>query len=229
MLRAVARDEQRVVGEPDDHAIPQRPGSRVLRRLPRALVDDPEHLLERRADGVAVRPAGELLGDPVDHRDAACGIRDDHAVADAGQRHAQLLALAEELRRRRGLLRRVPPHRPEEADRGRHAEQARRHAAPPRDLVAGACLVLPGGDVRARLRFDRVEFSANRVHGRLVVPGGQPRRRRWRAIGTRCLDDGVELRLRLAEPRAKGRQLIPFLGRVAVDLPELRHVAVESL
>ncbi len=84
-------------------------------------------------------------------------------------------------------------------------------------LVAGACLVLPGGDVRARLRFDRVEFGANRVHGRLVVPGGQPRRRRWWAIGARRRDDGVQLRLRLAEPRAKGRQLIPLLGRVAVD------------
>jgi hypothetical protein len=52
--RAVARDEQRVVREPDGSRPPAAPGWPGFHRLPRVFVDDPEHLLERRADGLAV-------------------------------------------------------------------------------------------------------------------------------------------------------------------------------
>ena len=64
---------------------------RVVARLARLGIEGPKHGVERLADGLVVRPAGERLGHVVDQQDRAVQIRRDHAVADAAQRDREPL------------------------------------------------------------------------------------------------------------------------------------------
>ena len=65
---------------------------RVLDRLARLLVDDPKHRVERLAQGIRLRPAGQRLGHGIQVGDAALDIGRDDRVADAAQRDPQHLA-----------------------------------------------------------------------------------------------------------------------------------------
>ena len=95
VLAAILVQQDRVVGEAHHGSLPERLRRRVLDRLPRLLVDDPEHRFERLAHRLCLRPAGQRLGHGVQVRDAAVDVRRHHRVADAAQRDLQqLLPLA---------------------------------------------------------------------------------------------------------------------------------------
>ena len=64
---------------------------RTFHRLPRLLADDPEHLANRPARCLRLRPAGELLGHPIQARDASLDVRGDDGVAGALQRDGEAL------------------------------------------------------------------------------------------------------------------------------------------
>ena len=91
-LGAVPADEHGVVRQADDDALAQRPRRRVLDRLARLLVDDPEHRVERLAERLVLRPAGQRLGHCVQVGDAAVDVGGDDRIADAAQRDPQHLA-----------------------------------------------------------------------------------------------------------------------------------------
>jgi len=57
-LRAVLRDEDRVVRQSDNHAFPQGRCRSVLDRLACLLVDDAEHGIERLPRRLVLRPTG---------------------------------------------------------------------------------------------------------------------------------------------------------------------------
>lgn len=90
---AVACDEQRVIGEPDDRAGLQDVGGRVLERLARILVDDLEDVGQRVPGGLGQRPAREAFGHLVHEPDLPRQVGRDHGIADARQGDAQQLAL----------------------------------------------------------------------------------------------------------------------------------------
>ncbi len=92
-IGAVLRDEQRVVRQPDHHAIPQGSDGRVLHREPRLLIDDLEDRLHRLPGRLRLRPPGQGLGHRIQERDAAPGVGRDDRIADARQRDAQPLTL----------------------------------------------------------------------------------------------------------------------------------------
>ena len=92
-LRPVLRDQDGVVRQPDDLAVPQRPQGRVLDRLAGVLVDDAEHVFQRSSGGFLRLPADQLLGDRVEEIDPALGVGADDGIADARQRDVQPLPL----------------------------------------------------------------------------------------------------------------------------------------
>ena len=65
---------------------------RILNRLARTLVDDPEYGVERLTCGILQQPAGQRFGHAVHIRDAAVDVGGDDGVANAAQRHAQQFA-----------------------------------------------------------------------------------------------------------------------------------------
>jgi hypothetical protein len=83
-LRAVFGDEDGVVRQTNDLALPQRPQGRVLHRLPGRLVDDHEDLLQRCALRLPLPPAGQLLGYIVEEGDPTFGVGGDDTITDAG-------------------------------------------------------------------------------------------------------------------------------------------------
>jgi hypothetical protein len=89
-LRAVLRDEERVVRKSDNRSFPERPEGRVLDRLAGVLVDDAEHPVERLPGGVILAPPGQLLGDGVEVGDVAAGVGREDGIADAGERDPQV-------------------------------------------------------------------------------------------------------------------------------------------
>ncbi len=92
-FRAVLGDEQAVVRQPDDHALPQGSDGGTLDRLAALFVDDAEHAVERLARRLFLRPAGQGLGDRVQERDPPVGVGGDHRIADAGERDTTPLRL----------------------------------------------------------------------------------------------------------------------------------------
>ena len=92
-LRAVLRDQDGVVRQPDDLAFLQRPQGRVLDRLAGVLVDDAEHVVQRAAGRFLGLPADKLLGDRVEEVHPALGVGADDGIADARQRDLQPLPL----------------------------------------------------------------------------------------------------------------------------------------
>ena len=70
-----------------------RPGDRVLDRLPGLFVDDVENSARAAARSLPRAPARQLRRHRVEERDGAVVVRDDHGIADAGERDMQLLAL----------------------------------------------------------------------------------------------------------------------------------------
>ena len=90
-FRAVAANEERVIGEADDalEALDARDGG--FNRLACNFVDDAEDVFERQVEGVVLTPAGEFLGDGIEQFDATVGVADDDAVADRGKSGADAL------------------------------------------------------------------------------------------------------------------------------------------
>ena len=73
---AVARQQHGVVGEPDDRALAQHLASTGLSTVARRLlVDDAKDLVERPAARLALRPAGQRLGDRVHEHDPPAARR----------------------------------------------------------------------------------------------------------------------------------------------------------
>ncbi len=83
-----------MVGQAHDDSLARGAHGGVLHRLARLLVDDAKEPRQLDTHRVGGGPAGERLGHAIEHGDPPGGIGDDHAVADALERHAQLLALA---------------------------------------------------------------------------------------------------------------------------------------
>ena len=96
-LGAVPGDQERVVGQADDHALPQRPEGGVLDLPAGLLVDDAEDRGEGLARRLGGGPARERLGDRVQRRDPALGVGDEDGIADAGEGGPQLLPLPDGL------------------------------------------------------------------------------------------------------------------------------------
>ena len=92
-FRAVLGDEQAVVRQPDDHALPQGSHRGTLDRLAALFVDDAEHAVERSARRLLQHPAGQGLRDRVEEGDAALGVRGNHRIANAGERDTTPLRL----------------------------------------------------------------------------------------------------------------------------------------
>ena len=92
-FRAVFGDEQAVVRQPDDHALPQGSDGGTLDRLAALFVDDAEHAVERLARRFFQRPAGQGLSDRVQEGDAALGVGGNHRIANAGERDTTPLRL----------------------------------------------------------------------------------------------------------------------------------------
>ena len=91
MFSTVAGDQDRVIGESDDGALPQHLGDRAFHGCARVLVQDLEHLIERQAPRSSFRPAGQLLGDAVHEADVAGDIRGNDRISDAAQDRRQIL------------------------------------------------------------------------------------------------------------------------------------------
>ncbi len=128
-LRAVAGDQGRVVGQAHDDALAQGPEHRVLDRLPRPFVDDGKHFRQRPAERLMIEPR-QRPGDIVEEGDAPLAVGDDDAVADAGQRDAEALALGPEGIGGALSLPQVAADEPED-----HAEQGRRARQPAGGVV----------------------------------------------------------------------------------------------
>ena len=82
---AVARDEQSMIGQADDHSIGQHAPRRALDRMARVLVDDAEDVVEPPAGGLGAAPPAERLGNGIHEEHSAATIGRDHRVADARQ------------------------------------------------------------------------------------------------------------------------------------------------
>ena len=94
-LRPVPGNQHALVRQADDSPFAEDLGDRALDRPARFFVDQGEDLVERPAQRFLLGPAGQRLGDRVHEHHGAAGVGDDHGVADAGQRHAEPLALLE--------------------------------------------------------------------------------------------------------------------------------------
>src|SRR5262249_14743806 len=77
----------------DNVAGPQDEVRGILDAFPGLLVDDVEHLAERAAARLGLRPARQALRGIVHIRDTAVGIGGDDGVADAGERDAKPFTL----------------------------------------------------------------------------------------------------------------------------------------
>ncbi len=87
----------RVAGQADD-----RPGAKhflygVRHGNARLFVDHAEHFFERAAERVALGPARHRFRHRIHEGDVRVGVRGDHAIADAGERDAELLPLLPQL------------------------------------------------------------------------------------------------------------------------------------
>ena len=105
MLFSRSGEKNRVVGQADDRASLQGTDGRVVHRLARVLVDDPEHVGQQLPERVRLRPAGQRLCDSVHEGHAAVGIRRDDGVANARQCDAEPFRLLAQ-----GLLGAAPRH-----------------------------------------------------------------------------------------------------------------------
>jgi hypothetical protein len=123
-LAAIARDQHRVVGEAHDHSIAQRPHGRVLHFLAGVFVHDVEDARQVQAARFGGGPAGEGLGDGVEEGNPAVPIGGDDAIADAGERRLQELALLRDLERRALACGEVAAQEHEERDEDGRGEQA---------------------------------------------------------------------------------------------------------
>src|SRR6185312_544853 len=83
---AVARDQNRVIGQPDDAAGLEHLGDRVLHGRPGVFVDDPKDLLERLIFRRFARPTGQPLGHGVEENYTAGDVGDYDGIANALQR-----------------------------------------------------------------------------------------------------------------------------------------------
>ena len=92
-LDAVFSNQQRVVGQTNDDALPQSLGCGVLHGSTGALVDDPEHAVERLAHGIWLRPPCQRFGHGVQVGDASVDVGCDDRVADAAERDPQQFTL----------------------------------------------------------------------------------------------------------------------------------------
>ena len=144
------------------------------------------------------------------------GVGDDDAVADAGQRHPQLLALAEERRGGRGLLAGVAPDGPDERDRHQHAQQARGHACPGRPLKCGFRLSRPCLEEQLLAQLHAPDLKANRVHRGLASAGENEVGSRLRALAPVRVDGLAKLD-QLHGQRVAQRGNGGHLGRVVGD------------
>src|SRR5688572_14178304 len=94
-LGSIFGDEQRVVGQPDNQPLFERPQGGVHDSGSRLLVDDLEDNLEVMAHRLLLRPPREVLGHGIHEGDLAVGIGRDDSVPDTGQGDAQQLRIAE--------------------------------------------------------------------------------------------------------------------------------------
>ncbi len=88
-FRSVLGDEDRVVRQPDDPALPQHFLDGVLDRLAGMLVHDAEYFFERSPRPLLLRPAGQGHGDFVQRCDPAFAVGRDDGIAHAGERHPE--------------------------------------------------------------------------------------------------------------------------------------------
>src|SRR5690606_32188461 len=109
-LGAVAPEQHGVVGEADDVARAHHHVHRVLDRAAGLFVDNAEHLRQRPAQRLVRTPPGHGFGGGVQERNPAVPVGRDHAVADAGERDAEVLLLRGELAGEALLLRDVADH-----------------------------------------------------------------------------------------------------------------------
>ncbi len=86
---AIAGDQQRVVCQSHDDALPDHLGDRVLDFGAGELIDDVEHVAEREAANLARIAPGKPAGNRVHQGDDAVRVRNDHAVSDAVKRRLQ--------------------------------------------------------------------------------------------------------------------------------------------
>ena len=108
-FRAVFGDEQRVVRQPDDHALPQGSDGGALDRLATLFIDDLEDGLQWTARRLSLRPAGQEFSDRVQEGDPPVGIGGDDRIANAGERwHGTTPAESATLRQSAGEGRSYP-------------------------------------------------------------------------------------------------------------------------
>jgi hypothetical protein len=92
-LATVAGEQGGVVGQRDGLLFAQDAGDDVLARRAGFLVDNAEDTLCRLAQDYALRPAGEGFGDGIEEGDLTLEVGHQHGVANAGEGHAEVLAL----------------------------------------------------------------------------------------------------------------------------------------
>ena len=85
VLRAVARNQYRVVRQTDHLPLAQHFSDRVVYRLPGLFVDDVEHLNEGTLLRLLQRPSGQAFRHRVHEGHASLRVGGDHGVADAGK------------------------------------------------------------------------------------------------------------------------------------------------
>ena len=136
----------------------------ILGRHAGLLADDPEHLADRPARCLRLRPAGELLGDTIQRRDAPLGVGGDDRVTDALQRDGEPLTLHGQ-----GIL-----HAPS-------IEALEQLPAPvaldQRELVVPDDIGHLGGPAalqRVRAEGEHAVLAENSIDGRLVVGEAPP-------------------------------------------------------
>ena len=91
VLRAVARQQQRVIGKFNHALVRHHQLHRVGHRLARAGVDDAEDLRQRPPAGLRQRPFAEALGRRIHIGDPALRVGGDDGIADRVQRDGQVL------------------------------------------------------------------------------------------------------------------------------------------
>lgn len=92
-LGPVPRDQERVVRQPDDHPLGQRPQRGVLDRPAGGFVHNAEHVGQGPPPCLGRRPPGQRLGHRVQERHPPGGVGGDHRVADAFEGDAEPLPL----------------------------------------------------------------------------------------------------------------------------------------
>ena len=79
--------------QPDDDALSQGSGGRVLDRVATHFIDDLENGVQRFPSFLLLRPAGQGLSHRVQEGGAAVGVGGDDRIANAGERDLQPLPL----------------------------------------------------------------------------------------------------------------------------------------